>query len=95
MGVPALPSTGLEPTPPPCPPHKGEGKAQLIRHLLHERVGQLEVAVDVLHVVMLLQRLHQPHELLAGLVVDGDRGLRLPDQLGGLRLAELRLRAPW
>ena len=40
---------------------------------------------------MLLEGLHELHELLAGLVVDGDGGLGLPDELGGLRLAELVL----
>ena len=74
--------------PHPALPTRGREKRSYSDIFCIERVRQFEIAVDVLHVVMLLQRLHQAHELLAGLVVDHDRRLRLPDQLGGLRLAE-------
>ena len=47
-------------------------------HLLHQRVRHLEIGVDVLHVVAFVERLDQLQELLAGLVVDRDRVLRLP-----------------
>jgi hypothetical protein len=54
-------------------------EAALLLHFRHQRVGNLEVRGDVLHVVVVLQRADEAQDLLARLVVDGDRGLRPPD----------------
>ena len=48
--------------------------------LLHQRVRHLEIGVDVLHVVVLVERLDQLEQLLALLVVDRDGVLRLPGE---------------
>src|SRR5258708_30423860 len=66
-------------------------EANLRAQLLHQCVGDLEIGVDVLHVVVLAERLHQPQDLLALLVIDRDGALRLPHQGGLARLAEFRL----
>ena len=64
---------------------------RLPAHLRHQRVRDLEIGVDVLHVVVFVQEVDQLEQLLAGLVVDRDRVLRLPGQRCLARLAELRL----
>src|SRR5437588_9742330 len=63
-------------------------------HLGDQRVGDLEIGIDVLDVVVVLQRSDQAQQLLALLVVDGNRVLRLPGERGLARLAELRLERP-
>ena len=59
-------------------------------HLGDQRVRNLEVGVDVLDVVVLVQQVHQLQQLLAGVVVDGDRVLRLPGQRRLAGFAEFR-----
>src|SRR5678810_289560 len=46
------------------------------RQLLHQRVVDLEVGVDVLHVVAVLEQLHQPQHLLGAFAVQLDGALR-------------------
>src|ERR1700676_1897561 len=59
--------------------------------LLHERVGNLEIGIDVLHVVLLVEALDQLDDALALLVVDRHGVLRLPRERGLARLAEFGL----
>src|SRR3954466_1642044 len=56
-------------------------------HPADQRVRDLEVGIDVLHVVVLLEGLDQAQQLLALLVVDRHGVLRLPDQRRLARLA--------
>jgi len=49
-------------------------------HFLHERIGYFEVGVDVLHVVVVVERLDQVEHFLAAGVVERDGILRLPQQ---------------
>src|ERR1700692_2445519 len=60
-------------------------------HLRHQRVGNLEIGVDVLDVVVLVQEVDQLEQLLAALVVDRHGVLRLPGQRRLARFAEFRL----
>src|SRR6185437_79252 len=53
-------------------------KSGLRAHLLHQRVGDFEIGVDVLHVVAFVQRFDQPEQFLAGFIVDRDGALRFP-----------------
>ncbi len=50
------------------------------RHPLHQRIRDLEVREDILHVVMLVEQSQKLDDLFARLVVDADRVLRLPDE---------------
>src|SRR5271165_2839226 len=52
--------------------------AALCLHLGDQRVGNLEVGGDVLHVVIILEQADQAQDLFARLVVDRDRVLRSP-----------------
>src|SRR4051794_39488128 len=61
---------------------------ELPAHLRHQRVGHLEIRVDVLHVVVLVEQVDQFQQFLAGDVVDRDGVLRLPGQRRLARLAE-------
>src|SRR5713226_4120062 len=70
---------------------EGRPALELRPHLGHQRVGDLEIGKNVLHVVAVLQRLDQAQQLFALLVVEPDRALRLPHQGGLARLAEPRL----
>src|ERR1700743_2145422 len=65
----------------------------LSAHPGDKRVGDLEIGVDVLHVVMFVEEIDQLDQLLAGFVVDGDGILRLPDQGRLAGLAKFRLEA--
>jgi hypothetical protein len=55
-------------------------------HPGHQRIRQLEIGIDVLHVVIVVEQVHQPEQLLAIVVVDRDIVLRPPGQgrLAGL-----------
>jgi hypothetical protein len=53
-----------------------------------QRVGNLEIGIDVLDVVVLVERLNEFEEFFALLVVDRDRILRPPYQRGLARFAE-------
>jgi uncharacterized membrane protein len=57
-------------------------------HLGDQRVRNLEIGINVLHVVVLVERVDEFQDLLALLVVDRDRVLRPPHQSGFARLAE-------
>src|SRR3979490_1431662 len=64
---------------------------ELPAHLGDEGVRNLEIGVDVLHVVMLVQLVDQLQQPLAGFVVDRNRVLRLPGQRRLAGFAEFRL----
>src|SRR5271163_1180353 len=63
----------------------GEGSP---RQLLHQRVGEFVIAVDMLHVVMVVENLEEFDERFAGFIADGDIVLRAPDDRGRLRASE-------
>ena len=70
----------------------GRSARRSARHLLPSAASETsKLHEDVLHVVVVLERLDEPDELLARLVVDGDGVLRPPDQRRLARLAEARL----
>src|ERR1700733_6211253 len=58
-------------------------------HPADQRVGNFEIGIDVLHIVVLAERLDELEEFFALLVVDRDRILRPPYQRGLARFAEL------
>src|SRR3984893_13502412 len=63
-------------------------KKCLRAHLGDQRVGHFEIRINVLHVVVLVERVDEFQNLLALLVVDRNRILRPPHQGGFARLAE-------
>src|SRR6266849_1467668 len=73
---------------------EGRPALELRPDLGHQRVGDLEIGKNVLHVVAVLERLDQAQQFFALLVVEPDRALRLPHQGGLARLAEPRLQRP-
>ena len=66
-------------------------RRKLAPHLGHQRVGNLEIGVDVLHIVVLVQMINQFQQLLTGLVVHRHGVVRLPGQRRLARFAELGL----
>ena len=64
-----------------------------IRELRHQRVGNLEIGIDVLHVVIVFEHADEAQNFFARFIVDADRIVRLPDQARLAWLAEFRLRA--
>ncbi len=52
--------------------------------LLQDLVGDIEVRVGMLHVVVILQRVHQPEDLLGVFALNAHGGLRHHRDVGGL-----------
>ena len=63
-------------------------RAALAGELRHQRVGNLKIGVDVLHVVILFEHSNEAQNLFARVVVDANRIMRLPSQIRLARLAE-------
>src|SRR5260370_1485065 len=85
-----LPSTSI--TPQPVNRRPGSRPINLMRaasgrELRKRVVRQLEVGVDVLHVVVVIERGDQVEQLLGGLALDRRGGLGPPHQFGRRRLA--------
>ena len=57
-----------------------------------QRVGDVEIRIDILHVVALVEQLDQLDDLFAGLVIKRNRVLRLPEHRRFARLAEFGLK---
>src|SRR5580692_1729497 len=70
---------------------RAEHETDLPSHLGDQRVGDLEIGVDVLDVVVLVQQVDQLQQLLAGLVVHRHGILRFPGQRRLAGLAEFGL----
>ena len=51
--------------------HRVRDTSLLSTHFPHQRVRDLEIRIDVLHVVLVVERVDQLEHLLALLVVDG------------------------
>src|SRR5262249_52575849 len=54
----------------------------------HKRVGNLEIRIDVLNVVVVFERTDKAEDYFASFIVDADRILRFPDQACLARRAE-------
>src|ERR1700677_343473 len=74
--------------------HRRERQTDLSSHPGDQRVGNLEIGIDILHVVVLVQQVDQLQQLLAGLVVHRHGILRLPGQRRLAGLAEFGLQRP-
>ncbi len=65
-------------------------RATLAAELGHQRVGNLEVRIDVLHIVVVFERIDEAENFLTCFVIDRDHILRFPDEADFARLAEFR-----
>src|SRR5579884_3340093 len=83
-----VPQSGIEPDDahPSVSPVVGSGS-----HPRHYLVGDLEIGIDVLHIVVVLERLEQFEQGGCGLFPDRRGGLRAPYEAGRLRRAEAAL----
>src|SRR5436190_21423546 len=54
------------------PAYAGMSGAWLRAHLLHQRVGNLEVSIDILHVVAVIKQLDQLEDLFPSFIVECD-----------------------
>ena len=61
--------------------HRGQGRWKLLQRG-HDLFGDVEVRVDVLHVVQVLERVDQPQDLVRLSPSDRDRRLRQHRELG-------------
>ena len=59
----------------------------------HDLVADLKIGRDTLHVIVVFQSINQLHQLFHTLQIQLGGRLRLPDQLGALRFAQLRLQS--
>jgi hypothetical protein len=62
-----------------CSDKPGHDKQRFLRaHLLDQRVGNLKIGIDILHVLAFIECFNELENLFAGLVVEHDGVLRLP-----------------
>src|SRR3954466_13719688 len=59
--------------------------------LCHQRIGEFVIAVNILHVVMFIERIEQSYQGLAGIIADRRHRLRPPFDFRRMRRAELCL----
>ena len=66
-------------------------RVKSVVELRHDVVAGLEVGGDLLHVVIILKRIHQLHQLLHALKVEFGGGGGAPDELGCVGFAQFNL----